>query len=616
MAREPTRRGAPTADHVRRAIIWTVRVPFGLGLWTPGASEVERLREREAMFVWVRWLFSLFAVFALVADEGRWPWIAWSAPAFLAGVNVVAATLPSRLERAGPLRALGVCVNFADGVAVSGAMFNYASNVDTATGLLMMLVVLEAALRFELAGGLVAGLLAGGEGLMWSQYREAEYGFDYAWSTVWARTGAYVLGGLLLGVVISQLERAGRQVRAQLRRTDAVGRFAIDAPRLPVDEAANRLAAILHDDLEFEFAALMVVDEDDPSVFRLVAGAGYEPGVLDMYATFPISSGVVGRCFRTGEAQLLPDVSGDPDYMEVDPRTQSEMTVPLRARGTVFGAIDVASPRPGAFDEEDLRFLEAAAAQMAVAFDNARLAEIERTTIDELEALSALKDDFIAIANHELRTPVTTIAGFAQSLLKQRDVLTQDEMDDAIERIARQSAHLKRLIEDLLAVPGARGRRGLEREPVRLPDVVDEVVRELDPGDGLYEFEVAVEPSVPPIAADRSALRRVLTNLIGNAIKYSPGGGRVAVRAMPDGPLVRVDVVDEGIGIATQDIPLLFTKFGKAAGTEDGGGMGLGLFIVRELVEDMGGDVGVESEPGRGSRFWFRLPTARQSVSA
>lgn len=586
---------------------------IALGRWTLGGDAVTRLREREAMFVAVRWLVVVFALVAAAADDGRWAWVAWGMPGFLVGANVAATVLPRRFGSAASLRTLGGVVTVADGAAVIASMFNYAGNADTSTGLILVLVVLEAALRFDLWGGIAGGVLAAGVSQLWMLHRDVEFDIAYSVSTAGARSGVYALVGLLVGVLMWQLERAAGQVAAQLRRTDVVGRFAIGAPRLRVDEAAGRLAAILHDDLEFEFAAVVVVDEDGGETFRLVATAGYEDVDVDRFAHFPVTVGIVGRCFRTGRSQLLVDVAGDPDYLEVDPRTRSEMTVPLRARGMVFGAIDVGSSRLAAFDEEDRRFLETIAAQLALAFDNTRLAEIERRTIEELERISVMKDDFIAIANHELRTPVTTIAGFAQSLLKQRDVMTQDEIDDAIERIARQSAHLRDLIEDLLAVPGAAGRRALEPEPVRLSEVAEEVVRALDPRNGVHALSVDVGPDLPEVEADRSAVRRVLTNLVGNAVKYSPGGGAVTVAGLLDGPMVRIDVADEGAGIDPAELSRLFTKFGKAA---DGGGMGLGLFIVKELVEEMGGDVGVESEPGRGSRFWFRLPAVREAIPA
>ncbi|HLG01320.1 MAG TPA: HAMP domain-containing sensor histidine kinase [Acidimicrobiia bacterium] len=589
--------------------------PLRLGMWTLGAPEPMRLREREAMFIPVRWLFVVSAALAAIADTGKHPLLAWSTPAFIVAVNVVASTVPRRIESARGLRRFGLGINLADGVVVVASMFNYAATPDTATGLILMLIVFEAALRFGLPGGLIAGALAGTASQIWMLFRESEHAIAYSFSTAGARTGAYVLGGTLLGMLVSQLEVTGSQVRAQLRRTDAVGRFAIDAPRLGVDEAASRLAAILHDDLGHEFAAVVVVDDNDPQSFRLVATAGYQRDLVDRYERFPVSQGIVGRCFRTGEAQLLPDVSRDPDYMVVDPRTQSEMTVPLRARGEVFGALDVASPLRRAFDEEDLHFLETVAAQLALAFDNARLADIERRTITELEELAAMKDDFIAIANHELRTPVTTISGFAQSLVKQRHVLTPEEMDDAIERIARQSAHLKRLIEDLLTVPGARGRSALSSEVVSVLDVAEEVVRELDPRDGLHDLRVEPAPELPTVDADRSAVRRVLINLVGNAVKYSPRGGPVTVAAGVVDNAVRVTVTDRGIGVDPEDVPVLFTKFGKA-GTAEAGGMGLGLFIVKELVEGMGGTVGVDTAPGRGSAFWFELPRSSTRARA
>lgn len=591
-----------------------VDLPLRLGVWTLGAPEAVRLRQREEMFVWVRWLFGVSAVLALTADSGRFPWIAWAAPPAVLLVNFVAIMRPPRLTTVRGLRALGISVNLADGVLVTASMFNYAANTDTATGLVLLLVVLEAALRFGLPGGLVAGVSAGAASVVWMAYRESEFGFPYSYSAAGARVGSYVLGGVLLGLLVSQLERTGHQVRAQLRRTDAVGRFAIEAPRLGVDEAAQRVATILHEDIGHEFAAVVVIDEDRPDTFRLVASAGYSPDAPQRYARFPVTDGIVGRCVRTGEAQLLSDVSVDPDYLQVDPRTRSEMTVPLSARGEVFGAIDVASSRPRDFDEEALRFLEAVGAQLALAFDNARISAMERRTIEELEEVAAMKDDFIAIANHELRTPVTTIVGFAQSLQRQRHLLTDEELSDAIERIARQSAHLRQLIEDLLTIPSGHG-RVLQSEPVHLADVAQEVIREMDPQDGVHRLRVEADAELPPVEADRSAVRRILTNLVGNAVKYSPGGGIVTVHAGVDAGSVRVEVIDQGIGIPVSDVPILFTKFGKT-GAVDSGGMGLGLFIVKELVEEMGGDVGVDSAPGEGSTFWFRLPVVRHTIRA
>lgn len=576
-----------------------------------GAEPDVRLREREALFLPVRWMFVAFGVIAASMDEGASAALAWSTPVALALVNVAAWQLPRRLGTPRSLALLAVIVNVIDGALAAEAMFNYAEYPDTATNLLFLLVVLEAAMRWAYRGGLIAGGASAVVNVIWMIHREAEYGIAFTGSTALARAAAFLLSGLMLGMVIRQLERASIEIRRSVKRTDVVSRFAIESPRLSVDDAARLLAEILHDDLGFEFAAVVVADEDDPGQFRLVATAGYEETDVAPYQRFPVTVGIVGRCFRTGETQLLPDVTLDPDYLEVDARTQSEMTVPLRARGAVFGAIDVGSSSVAAFDQDDLMLLEAVATQLARAFDNARLAEIERRTIAELEEISAMKDDFIAIANHELRTPVTSIAGFAQSLLRQRDVLTEDELDDAIERIARQSAHLRLLIEDLLTVPGSRERRGLDQEVVCIAELARDVTRDLDPHNGAHHLAVDFDDHVPAVYGDRSAVRRVLTNLVSNALKYS-AGGPVVVRGRRDGPMVHVEVTDEGPGLHPSNVAVLFTKFGRPTDREVVGGMGLGLFIVKELVESMGGTVGVRSEPGAGSCFWFRLLAATE----
>ncbi len=618
-------------------------------LWTLGASSEQRLREREGLFIGVRWVIAACGVLAVAADGGRHPGLVWLAPLLVGLVNVVAALGRRRLRTVRSLTALGVAVTATDGLVALGAMFNYADNADSATGLLLVLVVLEAALRWGVAGGLTVGALAAAATTGWMLHRDATAVVEFRVSTAGARAGVLLLAGLLLGVVVKHLDLAGREVREGFRRTEAVSRFALEAPRLTVGEAARQLARILHEDLDLERTAIVTVPDDRPDVFRLVATAGYDEDTVSGYRTISNDLGILGRCLRTGRAQLQPEVTEDPDYLEVDPATRSEMAVPMRSGDAIFGVIDVAATRPHAFTEEDLRFLETAAAQLARAFENTRLAEMERQTIAELERLSAFKDDFIAIANHELRTPVTTIAGFAASLVDQRDELTPEEVDDAIERIARQSAHLKRLIEDLLTVPDEGSARQSVATPAGEPTAVElarmlrDVADELAPDDGRHQIVVDVPTEL--LARGRpDAVRRVLANLVNNAVRYSPDGGPVILRARAGDEceagereagerrgeghreghrdpersqgMVRVEIEDRGMGIDPADVPTLFTKFGRLGGPDARGGMGLGLFIVKELVEEMGGSVGVESEAGVGSRFWFSLPEAPLDATA
>lgn len=583
-------------------------------LWWLLTQDEARLRAVEAFLSRIRWIVVVLAFVAVALDAGRAPVAGWGFAVLLLLVNLGALAGLRTARRGAALRALGAVVAGGDGAAAVIAMFNYAHHADSATTMLPLLVVMEAAIRWELPGALIAAAAGGVTNVAWVLYRASAFGFEARGATIVARAGTYLVGGLLLGHAMRQLTEAGREAQRRAQRTEAVARFANDAPRLGFDETAQRLAGLLRDDFGYERTAVVVVADDDRSTFRLVATTGYEHVDLAPYHRFPVTRGVVGRCLRTGEPQLLADVEGDPDYMAVDPLTRSEMAVPLRGREGVFGVIDVAATETGAFDDEDLALLEAVGAQVARAFENARLAEVERKTVQELEELAAMKDDFIAIANHELRTPVTTIAGFAQSLLRQRASMSEEEVADAIERIARQSIRLRSLIEDLLTVPRTEGaRRGLQLGDVCLEEVADEVVREFRVRDERCRIVTELGSDLPAVRADADALRRVIVNLLDNATKYSPEGATVTLRARSEDGAIRVEVEDEGPGVPPEYVDKLFTKFGRAVGAAGRpGGMGLGLFIVKELVEEMGGSVGVDTIPGRGSCFWFRLRTSTE----
>ncbi|HVM40541.1 MAG TPA: hypothetical protein VM618_07165, partial [Acidimicrobiia bacterium] len=196
-------------------------------MWTLGAPDDVRLRQREAMFVWVRWAFVGVAVLGSALDDGRSAALAWSAPVVLAAVNVLAVVGPRRIRSTRGLTILGVVVNVGDFVVVTISLFTYSGNADTATPLLLVLVVIEAAMRWNVTGAAAGGAAAGAVVVAWMVEREATYGIDARFSTALARVGAYILTGALLGALIRQLEGAGREVQRQIRRTDAVGRFAL-----------------------------------------------------------------------------------------------------------------------------------------------------------------------------------------------------------------------------------------------------------------------------------------------------------------------------------------------------------------------------------------------------
>lgn len=242
---------------------------------------------------------------------------------------------------------------------------------------------------------------------------------------------------------------------------------------------------------------------------------------------------------------------------------------------------------------------------------NQQLGELlarEQETVAELRELDRLKSDFAAAASHELRTPLTTIRGYAE-LLRDRLGTADPDTRDAIDTIARQTAHLQRLVGNLLREAQLEhGDAAIEEEPTSVPVVLEEVRRGF-PG-ALERIRLVVEPDLPSVALDAIALHEIVANLVDNALKYSAPGAPVDVDARIEGGELVIRVRDEGQGIPAGDLPRIFDRFTQIDGssTRAHGGVGLGLHLVRELTRRAGGGVVVESELGSGSTFTVRIP--------
>jgi PAS domain S-box-containing protein len=227
-----------------------------------------------------------------------------------------------------------------------------------------------------------------------------------------------------------------------------------------------------------------------------------------------------------------------------------------------------------------------------------------------------VKSDFVAAVSHQLRTPLTSIYGFAETLLRQDVLFDEDERRTFLSYIASESERLTGIVDELLNVARLdAGDLHVEPGPIDVGSVVSEVVegaQEAAVFNG-HRFVVDLPPEPLSAEADRDKLRQVFSILVENALRYSPHGGTVTVGARRGDGIVEVSVVDEGTGIPTTEQERIFRKFYRAEATvrQGGGGTGLGLFIAKELVTAMGGRIWVESAEGEGSKFAFELPAAR-----
>jgi signal transduction histidine kinase/HAMP domain-containing protein len=282
----------------------------------------------------------------------------------------------------------------------------------------------------------------------------------------------------------------------------------------------------------------------------------------------------------------------------------SGMTVPLRARGRSLGAMTFVSSAPDhVYGPTDLALAEELGRRAAIAIDNARL-------YGEAQEAIRSRDEFFSIASHELNTPITSLQLMVERL--ERAPASAEGLAKAVDVMLRQTKRLSTLIDELLSVARIRmGRLHLEREAIDLASIVKDVAERFGEELARAKCQLSVSAPVPAVGCwDRTRLEQVVTNLLTNAIKFG-AGNPIGVR-VDLGPrdTVRLVVEDHGIGIEPQNLSLIFGRFERAVSSTSYGGLGLGLYIVKEILGALGGSITVESTRGMGSKFTVELPHA------
>ena len=424
-------------------------------------------------------------------------------------------------------------------------------------------------------------------------------------------------------VVVYTRAEIARMQRAEARLRLMVDAGATLASSLDFATTVANVARLAVPELA-DWCTVRVVGEDGSVEQVAVAHCDPEKEELarELARLYPVDLNAergVARVIRLGETQLDPDVTDamlvagarDEEHArrmrELAPR--SRLSVPLAARGRVLGAISFLSVKPGrAYGPEDVPFAEELARRCALAIDNARL-------LLEAELAVRARDEFLSIASHELRTPVTTVRGYAQLL--QRDLarggLVRERVERAVEAIAESTDRLAHLTRDLLDLSRIRtGQLSLRPEPVDLVKVIETVAAPYRAGLGeRHRLRLELPEMSAPVVADGERLTQVLTNLLDNALKYSPDGGEVAVSLVAGEREVTVRVRDDGIGVPSDALERIFQPFQRAPNAEASPmpGMGLGLFVCRSIVAGHGGRMWAESDgEGRGTTVVMVLP--------
>lgn len=372
--------------------------------------------------------------------------------------------------------------------------------------------------------------------------------------------------------------------------------------------------------------ALLCRFEASTGALEAIAVSGEVGPEYGAHMVFVAGMGPPGLAAATLHPLMTPNVLKDA-RIALSPETRlaiehapfrAVLAVPLVLNGAVSGSLCILDREGRAFTEQEARFAQAFAHQAALALENARLNEVADAAAAAAVAANRAKDDFLAILSHELRAPLTSIHGWARML--RAGQMDKRDTARAVAAIEQNSLVQTQLINDLLDVSRiVAGRLEITPRPVPLLPTIIGAVESLrnDAEDKGVSLTVANEAADCTVAADPLRLHQIMTNLVGNAVKFTPRGGSVDVRLVRQGPLVRITVHDTGRGIAPDVLPLIFERFGQGKRTagRGEGGLGLGLSIVRHLVQLHGGHVSAESEgEGRGATFVVILPTVRQAI--
>ncbi len=404
---------------------------------------------------------------------------------------------------------------------------------------------------------------------------------------------------------------------------------------LDPDVVLRMAVELIHDSLGFDFAAVLLIEPgSDVAVLREAAGeaaSALQERGLELAVG---SRSLAGKAAASRQACVVQDVATEPDYLEVAElrATRSEVAIPLLVGGTVIGVLDVQSRQPHAFPGDVVQILITLADQIATGVHHAHLyeqvqrhaAELEQRVAERtrelaeanerLKELDRLKSQFVFDASHELKSPLTSIKGYGDLLVRGAVGTLSEDQRQFLQIISGNTDRLIALINDLLDVARIEAGRGAQPfQPVDLNAVVSQVVGAQQPQARAAGLTLISENGahLPPVLGNHNQLVQVVTNLVTNALHYTPAG-KVWVRTGLDARRgqVYLEVQDTGMGIPEEELPRIFERFYRSARVRESGiqGTGLGLAIVREIVNLHGGEIEVDSIVGKGSTFRVRLP--------
>jgi two-component system, OmpR family, phosphate regulon sensor histidine kinase PhoR len=589
------------------------------------------LQETERWVAWVRLGAVVFVLSQLLLLNVDYPnrryevcaWVTTGLLTFGALLFLWLSRLP--LSRRALAR-LGFAALVFDAAIVSAYVLVYSFEAGTPVRQALVIPIVEAALRYGLLGGVLMPLAFAAVHAGFEYLRSERFDHPYDIDNVTFPVGVGVISGLIVGWLVEQLR--GQTILSRRRAHEAEALRDELGRRADLLDAANSCARALSSSLDLEQAFSAFIRElrglvpfdrtaivlADDATAQVIATAG-----LGADEVFPpgfrgaVPGSVLEEVLRTGQPVYRRDMAEavhpeEKTFIELGLRCR--LAAPLLSGAQAIGMLSLVRRDPDAFEEQEIELVTLLGRFLGATVQNIRAYEAERETVEELRRLSALRADFVSLVSHELRSPMASLIGSAQTLRERWRELSAEQRESFLGLIAHETSRLSALVEDVLDTSRIEaGTFSYSFADVDLGRLVRAASAAAESGQDEVAVRAEVSAGLPSVRGDAERLRQVLSNLIDNAVKYSTSGGEVRVRTFAENGRVQVAVSDRGPGIPSEQQRLIFEKFGRAKlGDKTKPGTGLGLYIARSIAEAHGGGIGVDSVPDRGTTFTLTLP--------
>ena len=333
--------------------------------------------------------------------------------------------------------------------------------------------------------------------------------------------------------------------------------------------------------------------------------------------------GVPNFVFQTRSPWMAPNVQSDPRLRDPEFFRRnglvSYLGLPLIAKDEILGVLSFYTKEEHNFTDQEIEFLSTLADQAAIAIHNSQLFEEVSSSRDAMEQANKIKEEFLSVMSHELRTPLNAILGYTEMVRDGMQGPVNAQQQRCLEKVLTRTQELLMMINGILQVTSMEAPRKTHMQPVNLSDFLDDLRSTYEfPSDRQVQLHWEY-CDLPMFETDAEKLRHILQNLINNAVKFTPKGHvAVSARYVPERHRMEFKVCDTGIGIPPEKLPIIFDKFRQVDSSETRlyGGVGLGLYIVKQYVEALGGKIDVQSTPGVGTAFTVTLPCITNALRA